>query len=469
MTPPDRLRLKPSLRNRLLRHVLLPLALTWLMGSALVVGVASYFMQQAYDRALLDDAYLVASHVRRSADVDLGGLALSLSAQEMSTVLFDQSESLFFAVLRPDGSMLAGHAGLRPASLSSTATPQFSTLDYQNNKLRGVTIHRQQPADFYVVMAQTTASRDRLLQRLLVFSIAPLVLLLMGLAAWLQRAIETDLVPLADLEQALGQRDARDLTPVPVSGSTRDVQRLGQAINALLGRIAFSVRAQREFSGNVAHELRTPLAGIRALADYGLRHPDPKVWREQLAGIAQSQARASHLVDQLLALALADESHQSLVQQPVFLDVLVREAVLRFLPRADAAHVDLGARGVESPVQVMGNAALIEGVLNNLLDNALRYGRAEVGESHITVSVVQAPQAVVLSVSDNGLGVSQAQLTQLSRRWVQGSAGEALKEGSGLGLAIVSEYVRLLGARVTMQNESPHGLRVTVTFETPTL
>ena len=469
MTTPDQLRRKPSLRNRLLRHVLLPLALTWLMGSALVVSVASYFMQQAFDRALLDDAYLVASHVRRTADVGLGGLELDLSAQEMSTVLFDQSESLYFAVLRPDGSMLAGHAGLRPVSLSSSVAPQFDALDYQNNTLRSVTIRRQQPSDFYVVMAQTTASRDRLLQRLLVFSISPQFLLLLGLAAWLQRAIETDLVPLAELEQALGRRDARDLTPVSVSGSTRDVQRLGQAINALLGRIAFSVQAQREFSGNVAHELRTPLAGIRALADYGLRHPDSSVWREQLVGIAQSQARASHLVDQLLALALADEAHQSLVQGPVFLDTLVGEAVLRFLPRADAARVDLGARGVDSSVQVMGNAALIEGVLNNLLDNALRYGRAEVGDTRVTLSVVDAPQAVILSVSDNGPGVSQAQLTQLSRRWVQGSAGEALKEGSGLGLAIVSEYVRLLGARVTMQNESPHGLRVTIMFEKPTL
>lgn len=465
MTTADRSKRRPSLRNRLLRHVLFPLALTWLIGSALVVGVASYFMQEAFDRALLDDAYLVASHVRRTADVNEGGLALSLSAQEMSTVLFDQSESLYFSVLRPDGSMLAGHAGLRPAALNGSVIPQFDALDYQNHRLRSVTIHRQQPADFYVVMAQTTASRDRLLQRLLVFSIAPQVLLLMGLAAWLQRAIKTDLVPLADLEQALGRRDARDLTPVPVSGSTRDVQRLGQAINALLGRIAFSVQAQREFSGNVAHELRTPLAGIRALADYGLRHADPHVWREQLAGIAQSQARASHLVDQLLALALADESHQILVQEPVFLDRLVGEAVLRFLPRADAARVDLGARGVDTSVQVMGNAALIEGVLNNLLDNSLRYGRTEAGDSRITVSVVEAPQAVVLSVSDNGPGVSQDQLKQLSRRWVQGSAGEALKEGSGLGLAIVSEYVRLMGSRVAMQNESPHGLRVTVTFE----
>ena len=459
----QRLAAKPSLRNRLLRHVLLPLALTWLLGSALVVGIATYFTQQAYDRALLDDAYLLASHVRRNAESDMGGLELSLSAQEMSTVLFDQSESLYFAVLRPDGSLVAGHAGLT-GRLGTAGLPVFDTLDYQNRSLRSVTIRREQPGDFYVVMAQTTTSRDLLLQRLLAFSIAPQVLLLIGLALWLQRAIATDLNPLAELTRMVGKRDARDLTPVPVSGSTRDVQRLGQAVNALLSRIAHSVQAQREFSGNVAHELRTPLAGIRALADYGLRHADPQVWREQLQIIAQSQERASHLVDQLLALALADEVQQSLVHEPVALDVLVGEAVLRFLPRADAAGVDLGARGVEQAVQVMGSAALIEGALNNLLDNALRYGRAPEGDSHITVAVMDAPQAVVLSVSDNGPGVSAAQMQQLTRRWVQGSAGEALKEGSGLGLAIVSEYARLLGVQVSMQGETPTGLRVSLTF-----
>ena len=464
---PEPLHTKPSLRNRLLRHVLVPLAVTWLLGSALVVGIASYFTQQAFDRALLDDAYLVASHVRRTADVGVGGLELSLSPQEMKTVLFDQTESLFFAVLRPDGSLLAGHAGLYPNGLDVKAGPHFDAIDYQNRTLRSVTIHRDQPADFYVVMAQTTTSRDRMVQRLLAFSIAPQILLLIWLAAWLQRAIENDLVPLVSLERALERRDARDLAPLPVSASTRDVQRLGLAINALLGRIANSVQAQREFSGNVAHELRTPLAGIRALADYGLRHRDPQVWREQLEGIAQSQERASHLVDQLLALALADEAQHTLVQEPVALDALVRDAVIRFLPRADAAHVDLGARGVEQPVYVLGNDALIEGVLNNLLDNALRYGLADAGDRRITVSVVEAPQAVILSVSDNGPGVSREQLTKLSQRWVQGSAGEALKEGSGLGLAIVNEYLRLLNARVAMQNEQPTGLRVSVTFSKP--
>ncbi len=455
---------KPTLRNRLMRHVLLPLALTWLLGSLLMLTIASYFTQQAYDRALLDDAYLVASHVRQKANATEVDIALSLSAQEMSTVLFDQSESMFFAVLRLDGSLVAGHAGLHPTLSGVQSAPQFEELNYQNKHLRSVTLFRDQPTPFVVVMAQTTTSRERLLQRLFVFSLAPQVLLLIALALWLQRAIEEDLVPLSTLERTLGDRDARDLTPVPVSASTQDVERLGQAINALLARIAQSVQAQREFSGNVAHELRTPLAGIRALADYGLRHNDPQVWREQLMGIAQSQERASHLIDQLLALALADEAQQQLTHESVTLHEVVRDVVMRFLPRADAKQVDLGAVGIEQPLWVQANRALLEGVLNNLLDNALRYGASPSGESRITVSVADAPQAVVLSVMDNGPGVSEAQRQKLSRRWVQGSAGEALKEGSGLGLAIVHEYARLLGAMVSMQNENPQGWRVSLTF-----
>jgi two-component system sensor histidine kinase TctE len=455
---------KPTLRNRLMRHVLLPLALTWLLGSLLMLTIASYFTQQAYDRALLDDAYLVASHVRPKANANEVDIELSLSAQEMSTVLFDQTESMFFAVLRLDGLLVAGHAGLHPTLSGVQSAPQFEELNYQNKHLRSVTLFRDQPTPFVVVMAQTTTSRERLLQRLFVFSLAPQVLLLIALALWLQRAIEEDLVPLSTLERTLGDRDARDLTPVPVSASTQDVERLGQAINALLVRIAQSVQAQREFSGNVAHELRTPLAGIRALADYGLRHNDPQVWREQLMGIAQSQERASHLIDQLLALALADEAQQQLTHESVALHEVVRDVVMRFLPRADAKQVDLGAVGLEQPLWVQANRALLEGVLNNLLDNALRYGASPSGESRITVLVADAPQALVLSVMDNGPGVSEAQRQKLSRRWVQGSAGEALKEGSGLGLAIVHEYARLLGATVSMQNENPQGWRVSLTF-----
>ncbi len=100
---------KPSLRERLVLRIMVPLTLTWVIGSGLAIGVAYFFAQKAFDRSLLDDAYVVASHVKSRE----GELYLELNAMEMSTVLFDQSEKVFFTVLRPDGSVVAGHPGLR--------------------------------------------------------------------------------------------------------------------------------------------------------------------------------------------------------------------------------------------------------------------------------------------------------------------------------------------------------------------
>jgi two-component system, OmpR family, sensor histidine kinase TctE len=435
----------PSLRHRLLRHVIGPLALTWLLGGLIALGVARHFTQQAFDRALLDDAYAVATHVRHAED---GGLTLGLTAAEMGTLLFDQNEAMYFAVYHDDGRLLAGHPGLRLPALSEGHGPYFTEMAYQNKSLRAVVVSRSQPAAFKVVVGQTTRSRNSQFDQLLFFAIAPQILLLGLLALWLQRAIEGDVRPLMDLEQAVAQRDARDLTPVAVSARTRDVLRLGAAINALLERIGRSVRSQKEFAGNVAHELRTPLAGIRALAEYGL-----------------CQERASHLVDQLLALALAQEAREALQPQPLQLDEVVRDSLLRHLPRADSLGVDLGARGLDAPVTVRAQRALLEGVLDNLIDNALRYGRpADGAPARVTVEVLrQTDGSVCLTVSDNGPGIGEEQRDKLLTRWAQGQAGEVLGLGAGLGLAIVAEYARLMGATLTLApGDEGVGLRVSL-------
>ncbi len=454
-----------SLRHRLLRHVIVPLALTWLLGVLIALSVARYFTQQAFDRALLDDAYAVATHVRHAED---GGLTLGLTAAEMRTLLFDQNESMYFAVYLADGRLLAGHPGLGLPSLPGTHPPYFTEVDFQNRNLRAVVIARAQPAPFKVVVGQTTRSRSSQFDRLLFFSIAPQILLLGLLALWLRRTIQEDVQPLMDLEQAVARRDARDLTPVNVSSRTRDVRQLGEAINALLARVAQTVRSQKEFAGNVAHELRTPLAGIRALTEYGLSHSDPQVWREQLRSVAHSQERASHLVDQLLALALAQEAREVLRPLPLSLDEVVRDALLRHLPRADALGVDLGGRGLDGPVQVLAQRALVEGVLDNLIDNALRYGRpADGSAARVTVDIAPGMQGSVrLSVLDNGPGIGAQERERLLNRWSQGQAGEALGQGSGLGLAIVVEYTRILGATLSLDaGEEGQGLRVSLVFQ----
>jgi two-component system sensor histidine kinase TctE len=110
---------------------------------------------------------------------------------------------------------------------------------------------------------------------------------------------------------------------------------------------------------------------------------------------------------------------------------------------------------------------LVEGVLNNLLDNALRYGRPTNGQAaQVTVSLVLQGTAVLLTVQDNGPGISADQRQRVMRRWSQGHAGEALKEGSGLGLAIVSEYARLLNAELQLSaGDHDQGLRISLQFQ----
>ena len=440
---------KPSLGARLLQHAMLPLALTWALGAAIAVLIGDTFTQQAFDRALLDDAYVVSSHV----DQEDAGLALSLTEEELDAVLFDQSETVYFAVLADDGALIAGQPGLSAAAPPAAgSTYAFSTIRYGDQRLRAVVLKQRGADAFSVVIAQTTLARSQLLQKLLVYSAVPQLLLLALVAWWLRRVIRKDLAPLAALQHTLDQRDAGDLTPMPpaVSGdaNSREVERVGVAINALLERVSTGVRAQREFAGNVAHELRTPLAGIRALAEYGLAQPDPRKQRAQLQAIVDSQARASHLIDQLLALALADEARASLAREPVALGAVARVVVLQRLAAADHAGVDLGAQGLEQEATVLAHPALVEGMLANLVDNALRHGRSAAGTAPIvTVALTHDAETAVLSVTDNGPGLAPDEQAALLQRWAQGSNGERLGAGAGLGLAIVARYAELLGAR----------------------
>ena len=182
-----------------------------------------------------------------------------------------------------------------------------------------------------------------------------------------------------------------------------------------------------------------------------------------LQGIARGQERASHLVEQLLGLALADEAKASLKPALVAINEVARDVVLRYLPKADAAGVDLGGEGLDERVEVLADAALLEGILVNLLDNALRYGAA--AHPQVTVAVTRAYGLVTLSVTDNGPGLSVQDATRLRQRWALGQAGQHLGEGAGLGLAIVSRYAELLDARFGLDAvPGQSGLRASLTF-----
>ncbi len=434
------------------------LAITWLVGSCAAVWIAAHFMQEAYDRSLVEDALLVAERVLPGEPAG-GGPRLRLTAEELRAVLFDSTESIFFSVYSANGDFIAGHLGLGGVPDAGKRLPYFSETDFEGRRVRSATIFRSGSPPFFVTVGQTTAGRDAMLWQLLTVTLLPQMLLLLLLIVGIRRFVASDLAPLVSIERDMQQRDAYDLSPVKVDSPVRDFVRLGDSFNALLATIGRGVEAQREFSGNIAHELRTPLSGIRALAEYGLRCSTESDMKAQLKAIIQTQDKASRLVDQLLALAFADEAERSITPEPVRLDTLVREVLLRFIDHAEAAGIDLGATGLDQPVLITANVALVEGMVNNLVDNACRHAFVKCSPAdgaQITVGIdVLAernnnPPAVVLTVSDNGSGLPQASPHTSLQRWHRGESDRMLHQGTGLGLSIVAEYARLLGAQFSL-------------------
>ena len=200
--------------SRLLRHILPPLFLTWALGTAVAMSVAYYFTVSAFDRAMLDDAMLLSSHLQLRDQQ----LALDMSPADLNTVLYDQTEQIFFAVLSQDGQLVAGSPGLRPTNLTQQLGDSeiwYGDISYRGLEMRALVMARDLPIPYRVIVAMTTASRSQLIKRLILISVAPQVLLLLALAAWLRHSISADVQPLANLEMVLRRRAASDLSPLP--------------------------------------------------------------------------------------------------------------------------------------------------------------------------------------------------------------------------------------------------------------
>ncbi|NBY68550.1 MAG: histidine kinase, partial [Betaproteobacteria bacterium] len=191
---------KSSLQHRLMSHVLWPLGMVWLLGTFISAGIANFFVQQAFDRSLLDDAYMVASHVKMKLAPG-AGLEVKMTSAELNGLLFDQSEAVAFALFKGDGTFLAGHPGLIASTVAQTAAApiEFENIFFQGKSMRAVVLQQERPEKFSVIVAQTALSRTQLLEKLLAYSVIPELMLLIMIGAWLRWVIAKDLQPLAEL------------------------------------------------------------------------------------------------------------------------------------------------------------------------------------------------------------------------------------------------------------------------------
>lgn len=446
-----------SLRFLLLRWLLPAMLVLLLAGAMTAYSVALRSATKAYDRALFDTALAIVGQLTMRD----GKLVLPLTAQARDVLLVDKFDQVFFAVRGPNGELLDGEPGL-PMPSSRLPKEVWREERYyfdgrlKDRPVRVAALKAERGGETFTVLAgETMVKRNALVREILLGMLLPEMLLIGVSLGVVWFGVRSGLKPLASLREELAGRSQSDLRPV-TTDVPEEIQPVVNEINELLNRLGHSLDTQRHFISDAAHQLRTPIAALQAQVEATLAESEPSTHR-QLQGILAAAHRLSHLVEQMLMLARAQPSLAK-TQPRVLLEEVVQAAAADWLPVAIANGIDLGFE--LSPCATYGNSLLLQEVLANLIDNALRHTPR--GGS-VTVRCGASDDAAWLVVEDSGSGIPEADREKVFERFYQSSGG--ISRGSGLGLAIVREIARQHGGQAAI-DRSPElgGARITVRF-----
>jgi two-component system, OmpR family, sensor histidine kinase TctE len=476
--PEPRQREQRSLFGEILDWMLAPLLLLWPMSVVLTWLVAQGIANKPFDRELGEMVRVLSKEVtvRAAAGGPQAVFKLPVGASEILRT--DEADDIFYQVLGLRGEHLSGDTALPVPGDEDRAPPgevRFRDETLNNDSVRvaymwvnvaeRVSDRGIEPDRLgapLVQVAETLGKRSRLATEIIKGVILPqfVILPLAVLLVWL--ALARGIAPLNELQQRIRRRDSSDLSPIDERQAPEEVSPLVRAINDLLARLDQSMQAQKHFLADAAHQLKTPLAGLRTQAELAQRQidagqHDPQALKRPLQQIARSSQNAAHMVNQLLAMARAENQQHASQQQVIDLAVLATETVRDFVPRALEKRIDLGFEGPDPVAEsrhrqgplVRGHPLLLRELIRNLVDNALQYTPAG---GTVTVRVLDDPfgQVVVLQVEDSGPGIAVAEREQVFQPFYR-SLGTNV-DGSGLGLAIVREIAQQHGAEVTLED-----------------
>ncbi|MBP0594833.1 two-component sensor histidine kinase [Paraburkholderia sp. LEh10] len=288
----------------------------------------------------------------------------------------------------------------------------------------------------------------------------PIVVALPVLALLVWFSVGHSFKPLSAISKAVRARDGRNLEPIQVNPAPAEVRPLVEAINQLLARLQLSIMRERAFTADAAHELKTPLAAIKVQAQVALAAQDNAQQRQAMQRVVQGVDRSAHLAEQLLLLARLDE-RETITTSAVRLHEVANEAVAFRAPHAEEKSMAVMLAG-DRDAEVYADRALARTLIDNLLDNAIKYG--DVG-GRVHISVLADAQTVSVTVSDNGPGVSDEERARLTDRFFRGSTASASGNGSGLGLSIVARIAAHFNAQIHIGSGiGRRGLAVQIAF-----
>jgi two-component system, OmpR family, sensor histidine kinase TctE len=472
-----------SLFGEILDWMLTPLLVIWPASLVLTWLVAQGIASAPFDRALEHNTQALS----QSVSVNQGKPFFNLSAPVREILRADDDDQVFYQVLGSKGEFLNGE---RELPLPDDEVQETGRVKLRDGEFRGQEVRiawmyvRLQAIDgdaaeldakpFLIQVAETCEKRSRLATEIVKGVMLPqfIVLPLAVFLVWL--ALARGIRPLRELEDRIRARRPDDLSPIETQAVPLEVTPLVHSVNELFDRERQSLVAQRRFLADAAHQLKTPLAGLRMQADLALRAQTSEAeLKQSLKQISRASVSATRTVNQLLALARAEGSGQSLPMQSVDVAQLVIEVVRDALPRAMERHFDMGYEGLDAGdanASIQGHPALLLELVRNLVDNALNYVPSTPEHSGvITLRVSAEPigSVLLLQVEDNGPGIALSERELVLQPFYRSLGQEA--DGSGLGLAIVAEIAKRHGAQLLLDDvdatASRPGARFTLRFK----
>ena len=439
-----------SIQSRLILLVLGALLIVELVSGWTGYQRALHEADELLDAQLVQYAQIMLSlaHEGRDDEVKLPGIKAHPYQSKLMFQIWDMKSGPRLMLRSPE----APHQwpqGVKPSGYSEVTLAGHAWRFYVAKGQNG----------YVVLAAHDLHIHQELASQIALSNMAPYLLAVPILVLLLLLAIRRGLEPLHVLAADLSERDPQRLDELPEAGLPRELRPPVRAMNQLFGRIRMTMDKERRFTSDAAHELRTPIAALRAQLQVAERTPDPEERQAAIAKALHGTRRMTHLVAQLLALARLEAESADKPDGKVNLGDLLHDVLAGLAPQAERKGIHLQT-DIEPNCALTGNAELLQILLRNLLDNAIRYvpdgGKVRVG-------LAWEKRHVVLAVEDNGPGVAVEERDKIGQRFHR--FGARTVEGVGLGLSIVQRIAELHGAELAFGDGlEGKGLGVRVSF-----
>ncbi|MBU0603305.1 MAG: sensor histidine kinase N-terminal domain-containing protein [Gammaproteobacteria bacterium] len=452
-----------SLFGEILDWMLAPLMFVWPISIAIIHNVADDIAHAPYDKVLGDSVYELSRQIRYTP---VG--AIFVKPPQMRDLFhIDGEDIIYYQVLGGAGELLAGDGEIPGVPDDKPWKP--GEMYYRGGRINNEDVRVAYmfqpvttiPGSYVTVqVAETLNKREALTSRILSGVLLPQFVIIPIAVVLVYFGLARGLWPLKRLQEMIEKRRPTDLAPIDVRRVPEELRPLINALNDMMLRLELNLVAQQRFIADAAHQMRTPLTGLRSQAELALLEDDPAQIRACMEQILVSSTGAAHLINQLLALARAEASTETVhAVERIELNSLLENLIADWVPAARLRRIDFGFERAHVPLHVDANPVLLNEMFKNLIDNAIKY----TPRGGVVTVRLRADIRAIFEVEDSGPGIPPEDRQRVFERFYRVLGTQV--EGSGLGLPIVSEIAELHRAVVELLDpREGSGLIVRVSF-----